>query len=298
MAKYSVGEYIYNVRKRKGYTQEELAEGICTTGTLSKIENGNRTPSYRIYEALMQRLGEPASLFSVYLGEKELAADNFCRRVMRILARNEVEHPDILMEEYAAALMKYHLKESPVMLCMKAICHTMMQYPPQKVIEELLHALQMTAPENMEDWLKEKRKLFTFDEIMIWNNIAIQYKHMGQPGRALHIWETLREYLHVREVDEEEKAKIFPVILYNLSGIYTQSNLYTEAVRYSEEGIQNCVEFGKLFPLPYLLHQKGEGLLALGEACLAEEYLSKSKLVLEIMKKKPAKIMEEMTAGF
>lgn len=298
MAKYSVGEYIYNVRKRKGYTQEELAEGICTTGTLSKIENGNRTPSISIYEALMQRLGEPASLFSVYIGEKELAADNFCRKVIRILARNEVEHLDMVMEEYGAALVKYHLKESPIMLCMKAICHTMMQYPPQKVLEELLDALRMTAPENFETWMREKRKLLTFDEIVIWNNIAIQYKYMKQSDRALEIWKMLREYLSVREVDEDEKAKIYPVILYNLSGIYAQRNLYAEAVQYSEEGIRNCVEFGKLFPLPYFLHQKSEGLLALGEVHSAEEYLRKSELVLEIIKKKHVKIMEEMTAAF
>lgn len=298
MAKYSIGEYIYNVRKRKGYTQEELSEGICTTGTLSKIENGNRMPSVRIYEALMQRLGEPASLFSVYVGEKELAADNFCRKVIRILARNEVERPDMVMEEYRAALVKYHLKESQIMLCMKAICHTMMQYPPQKVLEELLDALQMTAPENFEVWMKEKRKLLTFDEIVIWNNIAIQYKYMQQSDRALDIWKTLREYLYVKEVDEEEKAKIYPAILYNLSGIYAQRNLYAEAVRYSEEGIRSCVEYGKLFPLPYLLHQKSKGLFVLGEVRSAEEYLRKSETVLEIIEKKPVKIMEEMMAAF
>lgn len=298
MAKYAVGEYIYEVRKRRGYTQEELAEGICTTGTLSKIENGSRVPSASTYEALMQRLGEPASLFSVYLGQKELEADNFCRRILRILARNEVENPYLMMEEYGAALIKYHLKESQIMLCMKAICHAMMLEPPEKVLEELFAALRVTEPESFEAWLGDRRRFLTFDEIVIWNNIAIQYKHMEQMGKALNIWQTLREYLSEREVDEEEKAKIYPVILYNLAGICSQGNLHAEAVWHSEEGIQSCVEFGKLFPLPYLLHRKGQELLALGESHAAEEYFRKSEMLLEILKKKPEKMIEEMTAAF
>ena len=42
MAIYSMGEVIRRLRKEKGYTQEELSEGICTPGGLSRIENGLR----------------------------------------------------------------------------------------------------------------------------------------------------------------------------------------------------------------------------------------------------------------
>ena len=115
MAKYAVGDYIYRVRKERGYTQEELAGGICSAGTLSKIENGSRTPSVSIYEALMQRLGEPASLFSVYLGKRELEADNFCRKMIRMLARREVVDPDMILQEYCAALIKYQLSSSSLL---------------------------------------------------------------------------------------------------------------------------------------------------------------------------------------
>lgn len=250
------------------------------------------------YEALMQRLGEPTSTYSVYLGQRELEADNFCRKLVRILARNEVEDPYLMMEEYRAALRKYHLEESQIMLCMKAICHSLMHEPPEKVLEELFAALRMTEPESFEAWLSGRRRFLTFDEIVIWNNIAIQYKHMEQMEKARTIWQTLREYLREREVDEEEKAKLYPVILYNLAGVCSKGNLHTEAVWHSEEGIRNCVEFGKLFPLPYLLYRKGQELLALGELRAAEETIRKSEMLLGILKKKPEEMMEEMTAAF
>ena len=42
MAFYMFGDYIREQRERMGVTQEDLCEGICSPGTLSKIENGRQ----------------------------------------------------------------------------------------------------------------------------------------------------------------------------------------------------------------------------------------------------------------
>lgn len=42
MATYVIGDYIREIRLRKGYTQEDVSFGICTSATLSRIENGRR----------------------------------------------------------------------------------------------------------------------------------------------------------------------------------------------------------------------------------------------------------------
>lgn len=62
MACYNLGDYICESRKQLGITQEELAFGICSTGTLSKIENGFVVPKRKNYEAIMQRLGKTMSI--------------------------------------------------------------------------------------------------------------------------------------------------------------------------------------------------------------------------------------------
>jgi transcriptional regulator with XRE-family HTH domain len=46
-------------RKRKGYSQSELAEGICTQVTLSRFENNGQAPSLKILIKLCQRLELP-----------------------------------------------------------------------------------------------------------------------------------------------------------------------------------------------------------------------------------------------
>lgn len=53
---YSCGEVIKRLRKSKGLTQEELAFGICSVSTLSKIENGRQTPHYSTFKALLRRV--------------------------------------------------------------------------------------------------------------------------------------------------------------------------------------------------------------------------------------------------
>lgn len=50
MAVYVVGDFLRETRLRKGYTQEEVSYGICTTASLSRIENGAQKPGRLILE--------------------------------------------------------------------------------------------------------------------------------------------------------------------------------------------------------------------------------------------------------
>lgn len=55
--KYSIGEVIRQERKRQSIRQEDLADGICSTAWLSRIESGACIPTVYMFEVLMQRLG-------------------------------------------------------------------------------------------------------------------------------------------------------------------------------------------------------------------------------------------------
>ena len=53
MSNYLIGDYIRDTRLRRGYTQEQLSFGICTTASLSRIETGAQAPGKHILDALM-----------------------------------------------------------------------------------------------------------------------------------------------------------------------------------------------------------------------------------------------------
>lgn len=56
MAVLRIGDIIRRRREEAGYTQEELAAGICSVPTLSRIENGERIPLKTTLDFLLQRL--------------------------------------------------------------------------------------------------------------------------------------------------------------------------------------------------------------------------------------------------
>lgn len=53
---YLLDEVIKRSRMNREMSQETLSDGICATETLSRIENGRRTPTTRNFRALMERL--------------------------------------------------------------------------------------------------------------------------------------------------------------------------------------------------------------------------------------------------
>ena len=58
MEKNTLGETIYHLRKKSGLTQEELADGICSPVSISRIENGKQMPSGKVLEQLLTHLAE------------------------------------------------------------------------------------------------------------------------------------------------------------------------------------------------------------------------------------------------
>lgn len=57
MATYCAGVLISELRKKRGITQEKLAERLCDRRTIFYIESGSISPSKYLLERLMQRLG-------------------------------------------------------------------------------------------------------------------------------------------------------------------------------------------------------------------------------------------------
>lgn len=57
MSQHELGSLVRRLRKEHGLTQEQLAEGICSPVSISRIESGRQRPSKALLDALMDRLG-------------------------------------------------------------------------------------------------------------------------------------------------------------------------------------------------------------------------------------------------
>ena len=96
----SLGETIYSLRHSKGLTQEQLAEGICSPVSLSRIENGRQMPSKVILDALLSRLG--ASTYQLcdvfYQSDCQRSFNEITRRASLLIEAGKIQQGLSLLE--------------------------------------------------------------------------------------------------------------------------------------------------------------------------------------------------------
>lgn len=146
MAKNTLGEIIYHLRKKAGLTQEALADGICSSVSVSRIENGNQMPSGKVLEQLLERLGTGAyQLCNVYY-------ENECQAALhRALAEIDAQvSAGDFVQARAALWQLVTEKMDPANLQHTKMLHaaiSMQEGTADEHIEsELVDALRLTKP--------------------------------------------------------------------------------------------------------------------------------------------------------
>ena len=277
---YEIGSFIHDLRVERGYSQEELCYGICSTGNLSKIENGVRMPNRRTIEALMERLGY-AEVFLQFSSREEMHQVELCKRIVHKLSNRNFEGLEEVLEEFEATISEDDILDSQYCRFTKAMINQANGAPAEEIIEELESALQMTKP----GYRKEKfvlKGLLTYNEIIILINIASNYAG-NENNRAMEILFGLKHYMDTHVLDRQERIKKYQVIIYNLSVILIEEMRYDEAIELCDLGIRNSKENNRLNLFPYFLVNKGFALLEKGEREQAERQLQKGYHMWEAM---------------
>jgi transcriptional regulator with XRE-family HTH domain len=88
----TVGQRVYNFRKKRGMTRKELAEDVCDESTLLRIEKDQQEPRLNTVHLLCVKLDIPIDYLINYFSHKDL---KYINRVKR-LCREYVYHQDYL----------------------------------------------------------------------------------------------------------------------------------------------------------------------------------------------------------
>ena len=94
MSIYCVNEMIKKTRTECLFSQEDLAFGICSVSTLSKIENGLEDPSRSIFIQLMERMGNDECLYGSYASEQEYECSMMQYEIIKDICRNNISQRD------------------------------------------------------------------------------------------------------------------------------------------------------------------------------------------------------------
>ena len=255
MSIYLFGPLIKQRREELGISQEELADGICSVPTLSRIENGERMPSKQHSEMLLQRLGYSDSIHISFVTEKTLELHNLKYKIRQALIHRRHEEAGALLEQFITEADRGDcVSEQFILLCQTILS----QLPPEERLEQLTKAMRLTCPQYSPAAIPE---FLSYEEILILNNIAICYGRSGQMDVAINIFSALKRYHENHMVNQEEILRTQLEILYNLSKYLGLAQRYDECIEICDLGIRISRETRKCSQLDKLLYNKAWSLL-------------------------------------
>jgi len=263
-------------------TQEELAYGICSTGTLSKIEHGNQVPSMHTFQALMQKLGEPTHVYSIPISLQEMQSQKIYRQFVHLIIKDDLQSAAELIQNFSGILQQNRPFNEQLFSYMLCVWHSKNKKDPLIVVKKLENALNLSMPD-YKGSLPDTTKRLTFHEINILNILAIQYLKMGKSTKTISYLKWMKEYFEKNDIDDTEKSRIYPMILCNYADVLSAKGYFQEAYHVSEIGKEICMSHENLIMLPFLLSCAGRNLTYIGKHQISQEYFSHASSLFQLL---------------
>ena len=284
MAVYVVGDFLRETRLRKGYTQEEVSYGICTTAPLSRIENGAQKPGRLILEKLFERLGTENNLFNSFVSKEEMELYLEIQTLIRNVTDGDLQRIEEQIDIVDKLTKNTSELERQSLFWAKGELATQKYGNDCEAMDCFMKAVQITLPD-FDGKNPLRNHLLTFDEITIINSIAVRHGENGDLLTAIQLDMWLKEYMENKIIDGRMKTAKYPMILYNLSYWLGEENCHNEALKMAEQGVDFCVKYGNLPAFPILMFNQGAALAELERYDEAKKCFLQSITIFEAMKK-------------
>ena len=207
----SLGETIYSLRHSKGLTQEQLAEGICSPVSLSRIENGRQMPSKVILDALLSRLG--ASTYQLcdvfYQSDCQRSFSEITRRASLLIEAGKIQQGLSLLEGLSENDASHALERQSVLL-IQAAAQLKQNKNPEDSYVKLREALELTKPHiDLSDF---RHELLSPIEAEIIGLMVVALQQKEARIEAIRVGEELARNLS----DQQSSSNDFTIVRINL----------------------------------------------------------------------------------
>ena len=266
---YKLPELIRQLRIEKGLTQEQLAEGICSPVTISRIENGTQQPSNKVLGLLLDRLGD--DLFHTF-GTTVLRTDareqkNKEKEILHYIASGKIKEAESLLLEAnekgaVTPAQQQRTKYMEALLLKK-------NGGDNKDIQALLeNALLLTKPKlDKNDF---RNVILTSQEMQIINFLTIILWEQAEYRQAIRLSFELSESMERKKSSIQEQRQLYVCVLTNQIQFLESEKRYEEAYELCAKAEQVCHENDYMSLFPELLFSKAKLLFFMGrrEECI------------------------------
>lgn len=283
MNTYLIGSIVKEYRIRLNISQEELCNNLCAVSTLSRIESCNQIPRRKLIEALFSRMGINPPTSGIPMSSADFKRENLEFTIYGLVSRGCFNIKSLL-DEYKDCSDCMDVLEKQFYCFYRALYDDAMNHDSRNALTCYIDALRLTAKDYRIERLPEGR-LFTRIEVLILISISRTLYFLDKKDNAIAVMEFLRSYFERGIVSEEEKAKNYPVILFNLENWYGLDGKNELALALCEKGIDACIQYGPGDLFPYHIYNKGCALIRLGKTADGLECLKRAVYFMEEMKK-------------
>ena len=267
--KINLGAFVTHWRTQKGLGVEELASGIMDRSTLSRFESGQIMTSKENLEAIFSRLGiNPNSIVSIFLDEGVAATEKIKAELDYYLVHGKTEKARELISklETNSKFMKNKFNVQHLLAANAANAINSGDSPG--VIMKILDQAISTVWHNFIE-CKVRDYQLTHTDLKILNMKAITLFDLGEKDRSIALLFALKENVDTRMLDNEERGKRLPQIIYHLTMYLSQVAKHKEEYRQindiCEHGLKVCISTGHLTFMPSILMVKADSRFFLGD---------------------------------
>jgi len=257
----------------KQINQEELAFGVCSVSTLSRIENNTQHPSRAVYEKLMQRMGLSPEIFPSFYSERELDLFQLKHRINQALIKEQYNKAERLTNKMQQAKSLEPIYKQLVKY-VDAIISFQKGDNPVQTAKAMHRVVSMSIKDCSADKLLSQ--IFTLDELSMLRMLALTQYQAGKHNDGIDLLYGLKDYIERKVVDNKGVSPMYTLILHTLSSWVGMQGNIDEALKLCEIGLQRCVEYGAYFSFAGLLYNKGYSLVKLRRDDEARKYLQEA----------------------
>lgn len=273
----NISENLKKLRKKKGYTQSQLAEGICTQAMISNFEKGESIPSSLVLFELSEKLNIDINYFfkdqEVFLKDEKFLKDENKKTknlIRKLVKKKDYESIYYIINSEIEKNNFVTIEDKQFLIWHESISEYYLFNTSDKSIKKLKEIIQYS---------KNNNKYLTIQDINIMNSLAIIYFEIKKYDLSFEKFnECLLELEKIRVIDFSLKIRV----LYGFSRTLSAQNNYELAIINCRKAIKLCIENEVLYLLGELHFQIGRNFIMLNKYEEGKMYLEKAKVIFEI----------------
>ncbi|MGN0482447.1 MAG: helix-turn-helix domain-containing protein [Lachnospiraceae bacterium] len=276
MGIYITGDIIQKERTKRGLSQEELSYGICTTATLSNIENEKQEPGSKVARALLERMGS-VGYHSAYLYDtaSDWNIEQMENELLQAMWEKESERVEQLLRQIENLGLVYDVLDLQYLQAAKWYFELEKKELQDETKKELRDCIRQTIPAF--DTAKEEHTyLLTYIESYL-IYLLYRYENMvGEKETAVRVLNGLWKSITHHYIKNGLAYVGYDKICLELAGENIRRGDYENAQDLLKQTENYYVLHGRYDKLPNTAYQKAECMVCQEKEDEAKEVIAAS----------------------